>query len=98
MPSFDHSELRVLVQYVTDNVPGDPIKRGERVGNDFCLNFLDRNFNWDTDSIHFPGDFDSLTHQKIWIMFDLNIRHPISDVDRILTKCFKVNYNKDQKV
>lgn len=72
-----NGETRVTLRYRTLDVPGAASDRGHRVANDFAVRHFHRPFNYTTDLVHLPCDFDSTERKNVWVLCDFNIQEPL---------------------
>jgi hypothetical protein len=85
-------EFRIAIQYKTTDVPGLPADRAQRVANDFALWKLSRQFSYKQDYIHCSSEFDSDVPKAVWILCDFNVRDRRTDINKIPTQFWKVDY------
>jgi hypothetical protein len=94
LSKYRNSQVRVVVKFLSDNVPGEPIRRHLRLTDDFCSMVLGREFNKETDYIHIPGQFD-MEHQQCWMVLDINVKKRGLETGQIPEYYFKANYGDD---
>lgn len=61
------------------------------------LRHFHRPFNYTTDLVHLPCDFDSTERKNVWVLCDFNVQEPIDQVDEIPLQSWKIAYDTDQK-
>ncbi|WEW61600.1 hypothetical protein PRK78_007091 [Emydomyces testavorans] len=75
----DDSPMRVIICVCITDIPGNPQRRHNTLGDAFCNEILhrdlDKNFDpFGYDYVHIPCDFDSDVPLKRWFIFDLNVK------------------------
>ena len=70
---------RVIVHVCVTNVPGDPQRRHNTLGEILCKQVLGREFHAKLqppcyDHVHIPADIDSDQPLKRWFIFDITVK------------------------
>jgi hypothetical protein len=86
---MDNDPLRVIIRVRVTDIPGIPVERVFRLGNDFCLKILGRPIRIKVqaggfDAMHFLPNFDSSNPVNAWFLYDFNVRGPL-DRTEVLT-------------
>lgn len=79
---MDDTPERVIVYACVTNIPGDPQRRHNTLGEMLCKQVFGREFQLKLqppryDHVHIPGDFDSDKPVKRWFIFDLNVKQQL---------------------
>ena len=83
---MDGCSIRVIMWVCVTDIPDDPQRRHNTLGDAFCREVLDRDFNKQLqasgyDHVHIPADFDSDLSLKRWFIFDLNVKEELNEKD-----------------
>ncbi|EAU31844.1 predicted protein [Aspergillus terreus NIH2624] len=80
---MDDEPTRVIVYTCVTDIPGDPQRRHNTLGQALCKQVFGREFHAELrpssyDHVHIPADFDSDQPLKRWFIFDLNVKDQIT--------------------
>jgi hypothetical protein len=87
-------QIRIYLRFRTSNVPGEAGRRDKVLTRDFCQQVLGRQLSDTTDFVYVSGLYDQ-PGQTTYLIFDLNIREPDSDLGDIPLRGYKVTYIGD---
>jgi len=78
-----NDSARVILYIRVTDLPGSPQNRHNTLGNLFCQQILNRNFNNQVqvsnyDYMHLPPNFDTDKPVRRWFVFDLNVNCRLS--------------------
>lgn len=70
---------RVIIKVCVTDIPGKPLRRHTTLGEIFCREMLDRDFNPQPnqsgyDGVTIPNGFDSDQPVKRWFIYDFNVQ------------------------
>ena len=85
-------QCRVVIKFLSTNVPGEPIKRHILLREAYCDQMLGRRFNKETDYDHVPGGFDEDNYQ-CWLVLDFNVKESPLSLDAIPLVYLKATYD-----
>ena len=86
------AQARILLRFAAQKVPGERLQRGFKVTTDFC-DKLGRAFDEEIDYAHTSPDCISESSKKAYILIDVNVKTPGSDVKDIPLFCYNVTYD-----
>lgn len=80
---MDDIPRRVMVYACVTDIPGNPQRRHNTLGEALCNQVLGREFHAELqpssyDHVHIPADFDSDQPLKRWFIFDLNVKQQLT--------------------
>ncbi|KAK4910571.1 hypothetical protein LTR49_020775 [Elasticomyces elasticus] len=92
---------RVIVRAYVQDIPGDLQARPFTLGELFCQSELKRSLREHNDNgfdaVHIPPSFDSENNVKVWFMFDLGVKGPITrgELLQIPLNAFVARFDKE---